>query len=471
MDGREFRDWSRRAADWGADYRASLRDKPVRPQVEPGAIFRSIEAAPPEQAEPMEAIFADFEAKIVPGMTHWQHPRFFAYFPANAAPVSVVAEYLVSAMAAQCMLWQTSPAATELETRVVDWMRQALGLPQGFAGVIQDSASSATLAAVLTMREKALDWQGNGKGLAGQPAVRIYSSDQVHTSIDRAIWVAGVGEANLVRIPTCGRWRSMNVDALERAIEADRAAGLLPAGVVACVGGTSTGGTDDVAAVAEVARRHGLYLHVDAAWAGSAMICPEYRHFWAGVENADSIVFNPHKWLGAQFDCSIQFLRDPESHVRTLAIRPEFLKTYGRDGVVNYSEWSVPLGRRFRALKLWFLLRAHGLENLRRMIRNHVAWSEKLAARLAGEPDFEIVTEPMLSLFSFRHRGGEGLDADAHNLALVNAINDDGRIYLTQTKVDGGFAIRFQAGAFDATEADVDVAFDAITEIARSLNS
>lgn len=469
MDGKEFRDWSRRAADWGADYRARLREKPVRPNVEPGAIFQSIEASPPEQAEPMEAIFADFEEKIVPGMTHWQHPRFFAYFPANAAPVSVVAEYLVSAMAAQCMLWQTSPAATELETRTVDWMRQALGLPDGFSGVIQDSASSATLAAVLTMREKALGWQGNSKGLASQPAVRIYSSDQVHTSIDRAIWVAGIGEANLVRIPTGGRWRSMDVAALESVIEADRAASLLPAGIIACVGGTSTGGTDDIAAVAEVARRHGLYLHVDAAWAGSAMICPEYRHFWAGVEGADSIVFNPHKWLGAQFDCSIQFLRDPEGHVRTLAIRPDYLKTHGKDGIVNYSEWSVPLGRRFRALKLWFLLRAHGLENLRRMIRDHVAWSEKLADRLGREPDFEILTEPMLSLFSFRHRAPAGVDADGHNLALVGAINEDGRIYLTQTSVAGRIAIRFQAGSFDATEQDVAMAFDVITEIARGL--
>ncbi|RWE12597.1 MAG: aspartate aminotransferase family protein, partial [Mesorhizobium sp.] len=320
MDNETFRDWSRRVADWGVDYRAGLRDRPVRPAIAPGEIFRSIEASPPETAEPMERIFADFEEKIVPGMTHWQHPRFFAYFPANAAPVSVVAEYLVSAMAAQCMLWQTSPAATELETRIVDWMRQALGLPEGLSGVIQDSASSATLAAVLTMRERALDWQGNKKGLAGQGKLRVYSSDQVHTSIDRAIWVSGIGEENLVRIPVSGRFRAMDPAALEAAIVADRAAGLLPAGIIACVGGTSIGGTDDIAAVAAVAERHGLYLHVDAAWAGSAMICPEYRHFWAGVEGADSIVFNPHKWLGAQFDCSIQFIRQPEDLVRTLAI-------------------------------------------------------------------------------------------------------------------------------------------------------
>ncbi|WP_378951171.1 pyridoxal phosphate-dependent decarboxylase family protein [Mesorhizobium sp. ANAO-SY3R2] len=468
MNSNEFRDWSHRAADWGADYRAGLRNRPVRPDVEPGKTFRAIAECPPEQAEAMDAIFADFEAKIVPGMTHWQHPRFFAYFPANAAPVSVVAEYMVSAMAAQCMLWQTSPAATELETRVVDWMRQALGLSQDFTGVIQDSASSATLAAVLTMRERALDWQGNKAGLSAAPRLRIYCSEQVHTSIDRAIWVAGIGEENLVRIPTAGAHRSMAPAALDKAIEEDRASGYLPIGIIACVGGTSIGGTDDINAVVTVAKRHGLYIHVDAAWAGSAMICPEFRHFWAGVDGADSIVFNPHKWLGAQFDCSIQFIREPENLVRTLAIRPEFLKTHGRDGITNYSEWSVPLGRRFRALKLWFLLRAHGLEGLRAMIRNHVAWSAGLAERLRRERDFEITSEPMLSLFSFRHVPREGTDSDDHNLSLVERINRDGRIYLTQTRFDGRVVIRFQAGQFETTEADVDQAFDVIVELARS---
>ena len=471
MDSEDFRKWSHRAADWGADYRGTIRDLPVRPRVEPGEIAALIAASAPEDPEPMEKIFADFQRAIVPGMTHWQHPRFFAYFPANAAPVSVVAEYLVSAMAAQCMLWQTSPAANELETRVTDWLRQALGLPDGFSGVIQDSASSATLSAVLTMRERALEWSGNRNGLSGQPRLRVYSSDQVHTSIDRAIWVSGIGEENLVRIPTGGRWRSMVPAALEAAIEADRAAGFLPAGVIGCVGGTSVGGTDDIAAIGAISRKYGLYMHVDAAWAGSAMICPEFRHFWSGVEEADSMVFNPHKWLGAQFDCSVHFVRDPESLVRTLAIKPEYLKTHGKDGVVNYSEWTVPLGRRFRALKLWFLLRAHGLEGLRGMIRNHVRWSEKLASQLAAVPGFEIVTEPMLSLFTFRHQArDEGL-TDEHNLALVGAINDGGGIYLTQTRVDGRVAIRFQAGQFDTTEADVDTAFGVITSVASSLNS
>jgi aromatic-L-amino-acid/L-tryptophan decarboxylase len=466
MNENEFRTWARKAADWGVDYRASLNERPVRANVKPGEIFNAVPAAPPEAAEPMDAIFADFESTIVPGMTHWQHPRFFAYFPANAAPASVVAEHLVNAMAAQCMLWQTSPAATELETRVLDWLRQALGLPEGFAGVIQDSASSATLAAVLVMRERALAWKGNSQGLAGQKALRVYSSGQVHTSIDRAIWISGIGADNLVRIPDQGELRGMDAAALDAAIQADKAAGYLPAGIIACVGGTSVGATDNIAAVCAVAKKHDLFVHVDAAWAGSAMICPEFRPYWSGVEQADSIVFNPHKWLGAQFDCAAHFIRSPDDLVRTLAIKPEYLKTHGTDGIINYSEWSVPLGRRFRALKIWFLIRAHGLEGLRQMIRNHVRWSENLAARLAKEPCFRIASQPMLSLFSFRHEPAGIADLDRHNLDLVSAINADGRIYLTQTNLDGRIVIRFVAGSFAMTEADADTAFEVIVDVA-----
>ena len=469
MNWEEFRHWSEKAANWGADYRASLRDRPVRAQTAPGEISAHIADSAPESGEAMEDIFIDFEDILVPGMTHWQHPRFFAYFPANAAPVSVVAEYLVSAIAAQCMLWQTSPSATELETKVVDWLRQALGLPDSFTGVIQDSASTATLAAVLVMRERALDWQGNSRGLAVNKAVRIYSTDQVHTSIDRAIWISGVGAENLVRIPSGGPNKAMDPQALAAAIERDRAAGLLPAGVIACVGGTSVGACDDIADVVDVARANGLYVHVDAAWAGSAMICPEFRELWQGVERADTVVFNPHKWLGAQFDCSVQFVREPETLVRTLAIQPEYLRTHGHDGIINYSEWSVPLGRRFRALKLWFLLRYHGLEGLRTMIRNHVAWSQNLAKRLAAEPDFEIVTQPFLSLFSFDHTAPAGVDQESHTQRLLAAINNDGRIYLTQTRVAGRLVIRFQAGQFESTAEDIDTAFATIVEIARSL--
>ena len=469
MNKDEFRHWSHRAADWAADYRESLAQRPVRAQTEPGDIASLIDDSPPEEAQPMQRIFADFERIVPDGMTHWQHPRFFAYFPANAAPASVIAEQLAGAMAAQCMLWQTSPAATELEIAMVDWLRQAVGLPEGFKGVLQDTASTATLCAVLTMRETALDWRGNQAGLTGQPALRIYASTRTHSSVDKALWVAGIGQDNLVKIPTDDNF-AMRVDELRAAIARDRADGLLPAGVVACVGGTSIGAMDDVHQVCSVAREAGIYSHVDAAWAGSAMICPEYRHFWDGVELADSIVLNPHKWLGASMECSAHFVREPETLIKTLAIQPEYLKTHGKDGLVNFSEWSVQLGRRFRALKLWFLLRAYGLQGLRERIQNHVAWAEQLARRLGAERDFEITTAPILSLFSFRYKPDDaGADLDALNLRLVDAINDDGRIYLTQTSHDGRLVVRFVAGQFDAQESDVEIAFDTICEVARAL--
>lgn len=462
MDWDEFAHWGREIADWGAAYHKGLRDRPVRAQVQPGDIRRGLPDSPPEQGEGMGAILADLETRIMPGMTHWQHPRFFAYFPANAAPPSMLAEFATAIIAAQCMLWQTSPAATELETLVLDWLRQAVGLPQGFAGVIQDSASSATLAAVLTMRERALDWQGNRQGLAGQARLRVYASAEVHSSVDRAIWVAGIGQDNLVRIPTAGPLRGMDAGTLRAAIAADRAAGFLPAGVIGCTGGTGTGACDDLRAVLDVARDEGLYSHVDAAWAGAAMIEPAFRNLWEGVESADSIVLNPHKWLGAQFDCAAHFLRDPGSLVKTLAIQPEYLRTHGQDGFINYSEWSVPLGRRFRALKLWFLIRSYGIDGLRAMIRNHVRWSVALCERLRTTPGFQIVTEPVLSLFTFRLAGAD----DACQIAYVNRVNDDGRIYITQTRVAGQIVVRFQVGQFGATEADVTTAYDVLCALA-----
>ncbi|TMV06950.1 aspartate aminotransferase family protein [Ruegeria sediminis] len=472
MDWNEFTDWGHKVTDWARDYHQTVGDRPVRAQTEPGEVLTALPDAPPETPEAMEDIFRDFEEIVMPGITHWQHPRFFAYFNSNASAPSVLAEFLASAIAPQCMLWQTSPAATEMETRMTDWLRQALDLPRDFAGVIQDSASSATLAAVLTMREKALGWQGNQQGLFGQRPLRVYCSSEVHTSIDRAIWIAGIGQQNLVRVPIRGDWRGMDPVALEKAIQADLESGFQPAGVILSVGGTGTGATDPIDQCLEVAAKHELYTHVDAAWAGSAMICPEYRHYWQGIERADSIVFNPHKWLGVQFDCSAHFLKNPDDLVKTLAISPEFLKTHGKDGIINYSEWSVPLGRRFRALKLWFVIRTYGLEGLRQRMRNHISWSLALHDRLAAEPDFEIVTPPMWSLWTFRFvppSEGGSYDLDTLNLRLVNAINDDGRIYLTQTRVDGDLAIRFQAGQFETTEADVMMAFDVITGIARGL--
>lgn len=468
MNWNEFAGWGRRISDWAQNYHETLRQRPVRSRSAPGDLLQALPEMPPEVGTDMKEIFADFEQLVMPGLTHWQHPRFFAYFPANAAPPSVLAEFIASAVAPQCMLWQTSPAATEMETRMMDWLRQSLGLPAEFQGVIQDSASSATLAAVLTMRERALTWTGNSAGLSGQKRLRIYCSGEVHTSVDRAIWVSGIGDENLVHVSTSGPLRGMDPVALDQAIRDDLAAGFTPAGVILCVGATGTGATDPIADCIEVAHAHGLYTHVDAAWAGAAMICEELRTLWSGVDAADSIVMNPHKWLGAQFDCSAHFLRDPGSLRRTLSISPEYLRTPGQDDIVNYSEWSVPLGRRFRALKLWFLLRSYGLQALRSRIRDHIRWSGALCERLAQEPDFEIVTDPVLSLWTFRHRGPQD-DHDAHNLRLIQALNDDGRLYLTQTRVDGRIAIRFQVGAFETREEDVAQAFDIMTEVARSL--
>jgi aromatic-L-amino-acid decarboxylase len=366
----------------------------------------------------------------------------------------MLAEQVAAALAAQAMLWQTAPAATELEQVSLRWLRVALGLGPQFTGTIHDSATTATLCAVLTMRERALGWAGLAQGLAGLPRLRVYASDQAHSSVDKAVRLAGIGQDNLVRIPTDARL-AMKPGALAGAVAADRAAGYLPAGVVLVAGGTSVGAFDRIGDALAVARGAGLYAHVDAAWAGSAMICPEFRPLWDGVNGADSVVVNPHKWLGAQFDCAVQFLADPAPQIRTLGLRPDYLRTPGPGGagraeVVDFNEWTVPLGRRFRALKLWFVLRAYGLEGLRTRIRNHVAWSAEACAGLAALPGVEIVTQPALSLFSFALAAG-----DAATAALLARINDDGRIYLTQTRHQGRFVIRVQVGSFDCTRADV----------------
>lgn len=460
MNWDEFEHWGKHISQWSADYHKTLRDRPVRAQTAFGETAAQLPQSPPDGAEAMEAIMGDFEAIVMPGITHWQHPRFFAYFPANAAPPSMLAEMLVSTIAAQCMLWQTSPAATEVETVMVDWLRQALGLADGYVGVIQDSASSATLSAVLTMRERATGYTGNRDGLANKGHMRIYCSDQVHSSIDRACWVAGIGQANLVKIATTGDRFGMDVDALRAAISADRGAGHTPAGIIAITGGTGIGACDTLGPILQAAKDEDLYTHLDAAWAGSAMICPElHRDFWADVDGFDSIVFNPHKWLGAQFDCSVQFLRNAQPQLNTLKIEPEYLKTTG-ESVTNYSEWTIPLGRRFRALKIWFLIRSYGLEGLRTRIRNHIAWAQEVCDEIRKIDGFEIVTEPILSLFSFRCPGD-----DVDQQRLVDALNDDGRIYLTQGSFRDQKIIRFQVGQFDTTRDDVMMAHSVIQEV------
>jgi len=457
--------WSKKAADWARDYHAGLRDRPVRPDIAPGAFRRLIEAPVPEEPEPIDRIFDDVTRLVPDAMTHWQHPRFFAYFPANAAPASMLAEQIANAMAAQAMLWQTAPAANEMEALVIDWLRDALGLPGDFTGTIHDTATTATLSAVLTMREKALGFEGLTDGLSAAPRLRLYASAQNHSSVDKAARLSGIGQDNLVKI--AGRADdplfSMDPNALDAAIRTDLAAGHKPAGVILVTGGTAVGACDDLKACIAIAKAHGLPTHVDAAWAGSAMIAPEFRALWEGVEDADSIVFNPHKWMGAQFDASVQFLRDPGPQIRTMGLRPAYLETQGAGEIVNYNEWTVPLGRRFRALKIWFLLRAEGLSGLRARIRNHVAWAGEARDAIAALPGFEIVTEPILSLFTFRY--GD----DDRTAALLDAVNRDGRVYLTQTMHDGAFVIRMQVGQFDCTRDDVMTLPGVLEEIAPTL--
>ena len=459
----DYKKWSNKATEWGSNYLLDLQNKPVRPNIEPGSVASLLPDAPPEEAEDPEVIFSDFE-KIVPNaMTHWQHPRFFAYFPSNASVASIVAEQLVNTIAAQCMLWQTSPAATEIEEVMVQWLRSALGLPKHFSGTIHDAATTATLSAVLTMRELALDHKGLEKGLFEQKPLRIYSSAQTHSSIDKAVRLSGIGQNNLVKIKTDNTF-AMRSDLLEKAILDDIANDLKPAGIIVCIGGTSIGAFDDVKSIIKIAKKYKLYTHVDAAWAGSAMICPEYRLLWEGVEEADSIVFNPHKWLGAQADCSVQFLSNPTAQINTLGLRPDYLQTLEQDEVTNFNEWTIPLGRRFRALKLWFLLRAYGLKGLREIIRNHIKWVEELEEKLNSDSKFKVITNSRLALFTFQYVP-VGEDANQATEELLKRINNDGTIYLTQTTHEGKFVIRMTAGQFYCTREDILTVYDVLKKL------
>jgi aromatic-L-amino-acid decarboxylase len=346
-----------------------------------------------------------------------------------------------------------------------------IGLPEGFVGVIQDSASSATLCAILVARERATDWQANESGLAACPPLVVYASEEAHSSVEKAITIAGLGRRGLRLIATDADF-AMRPDALDAAVRADRAAGCVPAGVVASLGATGVGAVDPLPPIGEVCREHGLYLHVDAAWAGSALLLEEQRWMIEGAEHVDSFVFNPHKWLLTNFDCSAHFVRDPAALVRTLSVLPPFLRSRETGEVIDYRDWGVPLGRRFRALKLWFVLRSYGVERLQAMLRDHIAWTAELAGMIRAEPDFELVTAPKLALLTFRHRP-RGLDDEAAldtlNERLLNALNDDGRLYLTQTRVRGRYVIRFAIGQLYTTRAHVLRAWAVITETARGL--
>jgi aromatic-L-amino-acid decarboxylase len=469
MDLEEFRREAHRLVDWMANYLGEVERYPVRAKVRPGEIAARLPAAPPDAAEPFADIVADFERIVLPGMTHWQHPGFFAYFPGNSSPPSVLAEMLTATLAAQCMLWQTSPAATEMETRVLDWLRQMIGLPEGFAGVIQDSASSATLCAILCARERATGWRANEEGLGACPQLTFYASEEAHSSVEKAVKIAGLGRRRLRLIQTDEKF-AMRADLLDAAIRDDRAQGLVPAGVVASIGSTGVGAIDPLRPVAEICRAENLYLHVDAAWAGSALLLEEQRWMIEGIGAADSFVLNPHKWLLTNFDCSAHFVRAPDQLVRTLSVLPHYLASRETD-VIDYRDWGVPLGRRFRALKLWFVIRAYGVDRLKAMLRAHIAWTAELASQIEAAPDFELTTPANLALLTFRHRPA-GLDEaplDALNERLLHALNDSGRVYLTQTRCRGRYVIRFAIGQRTTERHHIQAAWQLIQQTARGL--
>jgi aromatic-L-amino-acid decarboxylase len=369
------------------------------------------------------------------------------------------------------MLWQTSPAVTELETRVLEWLRAALGLPAGLAGSIQTTASEATLTALLVARERALDWQGNARGLAGGPQFTVYCSEEAHTSVDKAVCIAGFGLGNLRKIPSDDAF-AMKPQALAQAVAQDAAAGRTPLAVVATLGTTGVGGFDPLRPIGEICTRHNLWLHVDGAWAGSALILPECRAMLDGAERLDSFVCNPHKWLLTSFDCSAFYVRDRAALTRTFAILPEYLKTAEDSEVINYRDWGIPLGRRFRALKLWFVLRAYGLEGLRRKLREQIAWTARVAKMIGAHPRFEVTTPPALALFSFRYRPvgmAEGPELDGLNARLLAALNDSGQAYFTQTRVRGKYVIRFCIGSPQTEWRHVEATWKLIERLAQGL--
>ena len=449
----EFREHGHRLIDWIADYRESVADRHVMARTTPGAIKAALPAEPPARGEGFEAIFRDLDDLILPGLSHWQHPSFFGYFPANAPLSSVLGDFLSSGLGVLGLSWQSSPALTELEEVVVDWMRQLVGLSDAFSGVIQDTASTSSLVALICAREKATDYGLARGGLQAEdrPLV-VYTSDQAHSSVEKAALLAGFGRSN-VRAISHNHAYAMDSDALYVAIRRDLAEGLRPCAVVATTGTTATTAIDPVGAIARVARSHGVWLHVDAAMAGSAMILPECRPMWEGIEGADSIVINAHKWLGAAFDCSLYYVRDPDHLIRVMSTNPSFLRSNMDDKVKNLRDWGIPLGRRFRALKLWCLLRHEGVEALQARLRRDIFNARWLADQVRSAADWSVLAPVSLQTLCVRHQlpGLDGEQLDAHTLAWCERVNRSGAAYLTPATLDGRWMVRVSIGA-EATE-------------------
>jgi len=461
MHPNEFRAEAHRLVDWMADYLGSVGSYPVVPSMLPGAVRNALPASAPNAAEPMAAITRDFEQIILPGMTHWGHPGFFAYFPTGSTPVSLLAEMLTTTLGAQCMSWQTSPAATELEQVMMEWLRQMVGLPDSFTGVIQDTASTATLVALITARDRLT---------TPVAQATVYASAEAHSSVLKGARLAGFSEAQVRLVPVDDAY-ALRPALLAELLAADVAAGLTPAAIVATVGTTASTGLDPLHPIADLAEEYGTWLHVDAAYAGSAAILPELRPILAGVERADSFLMNPHKWLAVHFDCTAYFVRDVAALHRSFSATPEYLRTTHDPEVVNYRDWGIQLGRRFRALKLWFAIRHHGVEGLQAMLRGHIAMAGAFAKRLSETAGWELMAPVPLGLVCFRHRPdgmADGAALDDHNRALLARVNASGRVFLTHASLSGRFAIRLALGHVATTQAAVDEAWTLLQGAVRS---
>ena len=466
----EFRKFGRMAVDWIADYYEKIESFPVLSQVHPGEIRESLPTEPPETGESFEAVLKDLNDHIIPGITHWQSPNFFAFFPANTSGPAILGELLSAGLGVQGMLWATSPACTELETHVLDWLVDLLALPSKFksnepgGGVIQDSASSATLCALLAARERITQDRTNEIGTDGR--LTAYASTETHSSLEKAVKIAGIGRKNLRLIPTDDRF-AMRPEELARQIEADRSNGFTPFYVCATVGTTSSNAMDPLPEIGQICQKEGLWLHVDAAMSGTAAICPEFRFIHKGLEFADSYCFNPHKWMFTNFDCDCFFVADRAALIRALSVLPEYLRNQATasGAVIDYRDWHIPLGRRFRALKLWMVIRHYGREGLQFHIRRHVVLAMEFAKWVQNDPDFERVAPNPLNLVCFRHKNG-----DDFNKNLIEALNHSGRLYLTHTVLNGKVTLRFCVGQTLSEQHHVTEAWDRIRSEASKLN-
>lgn len=453
MTPEEFRRFGHQVIDWVADYRTTVEARPVQPRIEPGALRAQLPSEPPAEAQPLEEVLADVEKLILPALAHWQHPRFFGYFPSNGELASVLGDYLSTGLGALGLNWQAAPALTELEEVVTDWMRRMTGLADGWQGVIQDTASSCTLVALISARERASDFDFARGGLqSGRKPLVVYCSEQAHSSVEKAALLAGFGRTFVRKIEVDQHF-AMLPAALSVALESDVAQGRVPCAIVATTGTTTTTALDPLEPIATLAGKHKLWLHVDAAMAGSAMILPECRWMWQGIEGADSLVVNPHKWLGAAFDCSLYFVRDPEHLVRVMSTNPSYLRTGVDEKVKNFRDWGIPLGRRFRALKLWFLIREQGVSGLQRRLRRDLENAQWLAGEVRKSEPWRVLAPVPLQTVCVRHEppGLAGETLDRHTLAWCESINRSGAAWLTPAVLDGRWMVRVSIGAL-ATE-------------------